>query len=67
VIMSDGMARVTDLNGNFAFAVVLNGTYTVTVAASGYLTQSKSVIITPGHTTTVLFALARAGQQLGAV
>jgi hypothetical protein len=67
VTLSDGMVRVTDLSGNFAYAIVLNGTYTLTVAASGYVTQSKSVTITPGHTTSVLFDLARVSQQNGGV
>ncbi len=64
VTLSDGMIRVTDLNGNFDYAIVLNGTYTVTVSALGYVTQSKSVTITPGQTTSVLIALARTSQWL---
>ena len=64
VTLSDGMIRTTDLNGNFSFAIVLNGTYTLSVSALGYVTQTKSVTITPGHTTTILFALTRPGQRL---
>jgi len=64
VTLSDGLIRTTDLNGNFSFAIVLNGTYTLSVSALGYMTQTKSVSITPGHTTTILFALTRPGQRL---
>jgi hypothetical protein len=64
VTLSDGLIRTTDLNGNFSFAIVLNGTYTLSVSALGYMTQTKSVTITPGHTTTILFALTRPGQRL---
>jgi len=64
VTLSDGMIRTTDLSGNFSFAIVLNGTYTVTVSELGYVTQTKSVTITPGYTTTVLFVLIRPGQRL---
>src|SRR5256714_11257728 len=35
VSLSDGMVRVTDLNGNFSFAIVLSGSYTLTVSADG--------------------------------
>ena len=65
VTLSDGMIRTTDLNGNFSYAIVLNGTYTVTVSALGYLTQSQSVTITPGHTTSVQIALTHTSQRLG--
>jgi hypothetical protein len=64
VTLSSGLIRTTDLSGNFSFAIVLNGTYTVSVSAVGYLTQTKSVTITPGHTTTVLFVLTRGIQRL---
>jgi hypothetical protein len=64
VTLSDGMIRVTDLNGNFSYAIVLNGTYTVTVSATGYVTQSKAVTITASHTTYVQVVLARSAQRL---
>jgi hypothetical protein len=64
VTLSDGLIRTTDLNGNFSFAIVSNGIYTLSVSALGYMTQTKSVTITPGHTTTILFALTRPGQRL---
>jgi hypothetical protein len=65
VTLSNGLIRVTDVNGNFSYAIVLNGTYTMTVSASGYVTQTKSVTVTPNHTTYVLIALAHASQRLG--
>jgi hypothetical protein len=64
VTLSDGLIRTTDWSGNFSFAIVLNGTYSVTVSALGYVTQTKSVTITPGHTTSVLFLLTHPGQRL---
>ena len=57
VTLSNGLIRVTDLNGNFSYTVVLNGTYTLTVSAAGYVTQSQLVTIKPGHTTNVQIAL----------
>jgi len=55
--LSNGLSAVTDLNGNFSFPVVLYGTYTLTASAVGYVTQSQSVTVKPGHTTTLNFAL----------
>ena len=57
VTLSNGMIRTTDLNGNFAYSIVLNGTYTLTVSALGYVTHSQVVTIKPGHTTNVQIAL----------
>lgn len=64
VTLSDGLIRTTDLNGNFSYAIVLNGTYTVTVSAPTYVTQTKSVTITPNHTTYVQIALVHSIQRL---
>lgn len=64
VKLSDGMIRTTDLNGNFSYAIVLNGTYTLTVSAAGYLTQTKSVTVTPKNTTYVQVGLGRSTQRL---
>src|SRR5205809_6929037 len=33
VSLSDGMVRVTDVNGNFSFAIVLSGSYALTISA----------------------------------
>ena len=59
VSLSSGMVRVTDLNGNFAYGIVLTGSYTLTVSAVGYVTQSQVVSVKTGHTTTVQISLAR--------
>jgi len=59
VSLSNGMVRVTDLNGNFSFAIVLSGSYTLTVSAVGYVTQSQVVTVKTGHTTNVQISLAR--------
>lgn len=58
VMLSNGMIRTTDLNGNFSYSIVLNGSYTLTVSALGYVSQNLSVTIKPGHTTTVQVALS---------
>jgi outer membrane biosynthesis protein TonB len=57
VTLSDGMIRTTDLNGNFSYSIVLNGTYTLTISAVGYVTQSQSVTVKAGHTTNVQVSL----------
>ncbi len=59
VRLSNGLATVTDLNGNFSFPAVLYGTYTITASAIGYLGQTQQVIVKPGHLTTINFQLAR--------
>ncbi|TMF24510.1 MAG: hypothetical protein E6H90_12410 [Chloroflexi bacterium] len=59
VSLSDGMVRVTDVNGNFSFAIVLSGSYTLTVSAVGYVTQSQVVTVKTGHATSVQISLAR--------
>ena len=60
VTLSNWLVRVTDVNGNFSYAIVLNGTYTLTVSALGYVTQSQALTIKPGHTTSVQIALVHA-------
>jgi len=59
VRLSNGLATVTDLNGNFSFPAVLYGTYTITASANGYVGQTQQVIVKPGHQTTINFQLAR--------
>jgi hypothetical protein len=56
-LSSLGMIRVTNTNGDFSYALVLSGTYTLTVSASGYVTQSRQVTIKPSQTTSVQIAL----------
>ncbi|HXH27946.1 MAG TPA: protease pro-enzyme activation domain-containing protein [Candidatus Polarisedimenticolia bacterium] len=49
----------TDGSGHYMFAGITTGTYSVTVAASGYATATASgVVVTDGGTTTRDFALA---------
>ena len=55
-----GLSTVTDSTGYYAFASLLPGTYTVTVSAPGYLTQSVTVTIQAGHTTKASFSLVLA-------
>lgn len=57
VTLSSGLIRVTDTNGNFSYGVVLSGTYTLTVSAVGYATQSQPVTVRAGRTTNAQIAL----------
>jgi hypothetical protein len=50
----------TDSDGNYALGDVLAATYTVTVSAPGYVTQSIQVSVTAGLTTDQNFALVPA-------
>jgi uncharacterized surface anchored protein len=59
VRLSNGLAILTDVNGNFSFPAVLYGTYTITASAVGYVSQSQPVTVKPGHLTTINFQLAR--------
>lgn len=59
VMLSNNLIRTTDLNGNFSYSIVLAGTYTLTVSAIGYVSQSQTVTIRAGKTTTVQVALTR--------
>jgi Carboxypeptidase regulatory-like domain/CarboxypepD_reg-like domain len=59
VNLSDGLATLTDLSGNFSFPAVLYGTYTITASALGYVSQSQPVTVKPGHLTTINFQLVR--------
>ena len=58
VALSNGLMRITDANGNFSYSIVLNGTYTLTVSAAGYVTQSQAVTVKAGHNTNVQVALS---------
>ena len=59
VRLSNGLVTVTDLNGNYSFAAVLYGNYTITASAIGHLSQSQPITVKPGHQTTLNFQLAR--------
>lgn len=59
VRLSNGLVTVTDQNGNYSFAAVLYGNYTITASAIGYLSQSQPITVKPGHQTTLNFQLAR--------
>jgi hypothetical protein len=60
--VSDGaISTTTDATGRYTFSGVPPGTYTVTASATGFTTQSGSVTVNPGATTTQNFSLAAAG------
>ena len=59
VTVSNGLTTVSDLNGNYSFPAVLSGSYTVTVSAIGYVSQSQVISVKPGHQTTQNFQLAQ--------
>jgi hypothetical protein len=58
VKLSDGLATLTDVNGNFSFPAVAYGTYTITASAIGYLSHNQALTVKPGHQTTLNFQLA---------
>lgn len=60
VTLSNGLATVTDLNGNFSFAVVLDGSYTLTVSATNYVAQSIPVTVKTAHISNVSVNLVHA-------
>src|SRR5438132_8974491 len=61
-------SAVTDANGAYTISGLAPGTYTATASASGYASQSASVTLTAGSTTTQNFALApNPGTITGAV
>jgi len=51
-------SAVNDAGGAYAISGLAPGTYTATASASGYASQSASVTLTAGNTTTQNFALA---------
>ena len=51
-------SAVTDASGAYTIDGLAPGTYTATATASGYASQSASVTLTAGSTTTQNFALA---------
>jgi hypothetical protein len=54
-----GSATLTDGSGNYSFAQVTPGTYTVAVTATGYTGQSNTnVVVNPGTPTTQNFQLS---------
>jgi len=57
VTLSNGLSTVTDVKGAYSFPVVLYGTYSISVSAVGYVSQTSSVTVKPGHTTTLNFQL----------
>lgn len=57
VRLSNGLIRVTDTNGNFSYSLVLSGSYTLTVSAVGYVTQSVPVSVRAGKTSNVQISL----------
>ncbi|HEV3103923.1 MAG TPA: PKD domain-containing protein [Candidatus Dormibacteraeota bacterium] len=57
VTLSNGATTTTDSQGNYVFANVSPGTYTVTASASGFTTGTQGVIVSTGISATANFAL----------
>jgi hypothetical protein len=49
----------TNSTGNYGTGYIPVGQYTVTVSASGYVTQTKSGSVSSGATTTVSFTMTK--------
>jgi hypothetical protein len=54
---SGGTSIRTDGSGNYTLSGLAAGQHTVTAAASGFVSQNKSVTVTSGNTTTANFVL----------
>lgn len=50
-------STTTDADGNYSFIDIPVGTYTVTAAADGYISQSKEATVNENETTVLNFAL----------
>jgi hypothetical protein len=57
VTLSNGATTTTDSLGNYVFANVSPGTYTVTASASGFTTSTQGVIVSTGVSAAANFAL----------
>jgi hypothetical protein len=55
--LSNGATTTTDSLGNYVFANVGAGTYTVTASASGFTSSTQSVALSTGVSATANFAL----------
>jgi uncharacterized membrane protein len=51
VSLSNGMSATTDAEGNYSFADVAPGSYTITVVKDGYQNRTASVSVGAGDTT----------------
>lgn len=63
----NGSSALSDTSGTFSFANVPAGTYTISAAKSGWKSNSASVSVTGGNTTTVTIKLATTGRISGTV
>jgi hypothetical protein len=50
-------SAITDANGNYAFANVTEGAYSLTASASGYVSQTAAVTVAAGAAVTQNFVL----------
>ena len=62
-----GGSTTTDASGNYSFANVSAGTYSVTATHSGYLAKTSTVTVTAGTDTQFDIQLSTAGQLTGTV
>lgn len=60
VALSSGQSAVTASDGTYSLSAVPQGTYTITVTASGYTTWNGSATVTAGNTTTINVTLVSA-------
>lgn len=58
VTVAGATSTTTNSNGDYAFASITNGTYSVTFSKSGYTSQTKTVTISGGQSTKADVALA---------
>jgi acid phosphatase len=62
-----GGSTTSDTNGNYTLSNVSPATYNVTASRSGYITESNSVTVSAGATSTLNFPMATGGKVAGTV
>jgi hypothetical protein len=66
-VTAGGQTAYTDSSGSYKFASLASGTYTVSAALSGWLTNSTSAAVLNGSTATANVKLATAGHIQGTI
>jgi len=66
-VASGSASTITDTNGNFTLLNLPPGSVQLTASAAGFVSQSNTVSISGGQTTSVSFALAGAGSITGRI
>jgi large repetitive protein len=66
-VSTSGSSTTSDSSGNYVLSSLAPGTYTVTVAKTGWLPQSKTATVSPQANTALNFSISTAGIISGTV